>query len=117
MALKKDKMQKLAKKLITKSFEDFSAPFTLKQSSGTYPDPVTNVTETHTAIRTSYKTEELAAYSGQVGDYKIVAENVIWVVVDVRADNLTATYNGKPINIKSVENRGDSVYVFHASDL
>ena len=117
MAVKKAKMRKLAKKLINKTFEDFKAPLTLKQSSGTYPDPVAHLTESHEGIQTSYKAEELAAFSAQEGDYKIVTENVIWQTVDVRADNLTATFDGKDINIRAVENKGDTVYIFHASDL
>lgn len=116
MAVKKSKFKKVADKLLNNTFADFKAPLTLKQTtSATYGQPATSISEAHEAIRLEYEASEIDGQSIQRGDFKLIAEAVKWVSVDVRADNVSATFNGEEVDIVSViSDPAGATYTFQA---
>lgn len=99
--------KKTADKLINKTFKDFKSGFTVREQIDDYPNPPRNISETHEGIRVGYKKAEVDGELIQKGDFKIITEAAIWSLVDIRADNVSGTFDGKEIRIVAVE-VGDS---------
>jgi len=112
--------QNLAERMINKTFGDFRDPLVLEQlgtfdySTQTTPVIATDNTQ---GIRLDFDKSEIDGQNIQVGDYRLILLKQ-GLTVDVRADNVTLTFNGKPVDIINVEeDPANAVYTLQARDL
>ena len=111
--------QSLADKLINKTFADFRDVVVLtevEQDYDTQADTIIN-TDTTKGIRLEFNKSQFDGESVQVRDYKIIMV-MQGLTVDIRADNVKMTFNGKAVNIKGVEeDAARAAYALHVADL
>lgn len=113
MALTRASFQSLAAKLINQTFGDFRDPVVLTQNGTFDYDTQTttpgNVDNTQ-GIRMEYDKSQIDGSSIQVGDYivKVLQQGL---TVDVRADDVSMTFDGVEVTIQSVsEDPARAVY-------
>lgn len=110
--------QNLANKLINSTFADFRDDVTLAQKGEVDYDnqstPVADVTsDTTKGIRIEFNKSQIDGQSVQVGDYQILVLQQ-GLNTDVRADNVTMTFNGVDVEIIAVsEDPAQAVYTLH----
>lgn len=118
MATRKS-FQRLASKLINKTFGDFrDAVVFTELGEFDYALQTTAVTSTENTfgIRSTYDQREIDGTNIQVGDYKILVESQS-VTMDIRADNVGMTFNGKAVDIVNVsEDAARAVLTIQARD-
>lgn len=121
MATRKS-FQALAAKLINTTFADFRDSVTFAQAGevdyenqGT---PVADITsDTTKGIRIEFTKSQFDGQSVQVGDYQVLVLQQ-GLNTDVRADNVTMTFNSVAVSIQSVsEDPAQAVYTIHARPL
>jgi hypothetical protein len=102
MAVTQAQFQQLADKLINDTFADFRYPLELV-NAGSY-DPINGTTpgdsQTVQGIRLNYSESQFDGVNIRVGDFKILVEKQP-IIIEVRADSTSATFNGKAIDILS----------------
>lgn len=111
--------QSLADKLINNTFADFRDDIELSQVEFDYDTQLETVitSDSTKGIRLEYNKSEFSNQSIQQGDYKIIFVQQ-GLSVDVRADNVEMTFNGKKINIISVsEDAARAAYTIQARDV
>lgn len=96
--------QILADELINGAFGDFKLPLLLEQIESDYATQSTAViaSDSTEGIKLDYTAREFNGSSIQVGDYQVILE-AQGLSVNVRADNVNATFDGVDINIISVQ--------------
>lgn len=113
MALTRVGFQQLAAKLINETFGDFRDPVVLTQDGTFDYDTQTSIpgaTDNTQGIRVEYDKSQVDGSSIQVGDYlvKVLQQGL---TVDVRADDVSMTFNGVEVTIQSVsEDAARAVY-------
>lgn len=97
--------QALANNLINTTFGDFRDPLVIQlvgaPSYENQNNPVLQTNSTN-GIRIEFSKSQIDGQSVQIGDYMIIVEQQS-VNIDVRVDNVLATFNGKPVDIINVE--------------
>jgi hypothetical protein len=112
----------LATKLINNTFADFRDTVTLAQAGEVdYNDQstaVSNITsDTTKGIRVDYNKTQIDGQNIQTGDYKVLVLQQ-GLNTDVRADNVTMTFNGISVSIVSVsEDAAQAVYTLQVREL
>lgn len=111
--------QNLGQRLINDIFGDFRDPLVLTElgpwDHTTETSPVVS-TATTNAIRLEYNKFQVDGQNIQQGDYRLIFPQAD-LTVDVRADNVTATFNSKSIDIINVtEDAARAVYTLQARD-
>ena len=113
--------QALADKLINNTFADFRDVVTLAQAGEVdyenQSTPVADITsDTTKGIRLEFNKFQVDGQSVQVGDYQVLVLQQ-GLNTDVRADNVTMTFNGVDVSIISVEeDPARAVYTLQVRD-
>ena len=111
--------QALASNLINNTFADFRDPLTFELvGAASYEDQNNPVLETNNTngIRIEFSKSQIDGQSVQIGDYMILVERQS-VNIDVRADNVLATFNGKAVAIINVdEDAARAAYTIQVRD-
>ena len=103
----RSRYQEIAARLFNQTFGTFKDDVTLAQTGEVdYENqslPVPDITFDNTeGIRSEYDKSELDGESIQIGDYKVLVLQQ-GLNTDVRADNVSMTFGGISVNIKSIE--------------
>ncbi|MFT6347029.1 MAG: hypothetical protein ACJAYB_000010 [Psychromonas sp.] len=104
MLLTKVFFQKLSKELINEHFGDFKEPLVLTSSGGAdylTQSVVTNGIDNIEGIRGDYESSQIDGVNIVRGDFFVTAERQL-ITVDLSPGNLSATFNGLPVNIESI---------------
>ena len=110
--------QALADNLINSTFSDFRDPVELSQVDFDYDTQSDTVitSDTTKGIRLEFKKAQFDGTSVEMGDYKIVLVQQ-GLTVDIRADNVKMTFNGKAVQIVQVlEDAARAAYTLHVRD-
>ena len=113
MALTRAGFQGLADKLINETFGDFRDPVVLTQQGTFDYDTQTTLpaaTDNTRGIRIEYAKSQVDGSNIQVGDYlvKVLQQGL---TVDVRADDVSMTFDGEEVTIENVsEDPARAVY-------